>query len=564
MRPTTPLHVAVLLLAFWASAATAQTTVETELSPPRADSLVLDRDHTTVTVRLPAGHPYTEARYEVWNQDLHLESGPLEIDDPSSFVLDLGPALRQEERFARQQLRLLLTFDGEGADEPLELARSLDYFFVATSTIPIVAIDSIPPADRDRVPATFRFYDQPGPDGLYSVDGPYQQAQGTIHARGQSSLGFPKKSFALNFGKENPISLMGMPASHKWVMIGGYVDTTHLANKVSYDLFAEMGHYGPQSRFVQVYFQGQYWGLYTFGEKIQRGREHVDTPKKSEGGFIVKEVDSDWDFRTLSGRTFQYEYPDPEDVTPEMAEHIQGTIDGYERTVMAGGDWRRDLAEEAEIDYFLVTDAFANPDSYFKDKNLFYFLNRDGKLEPVIWDFIWAFGAPYFRSNGNDPWPCIYGSERCSDCQPAGCGPAGSGNNQLLYGNLAQCFGWGYCLYNGFPLMRYYLADAQNVEMYRDRYRVWRQGLLSEASLSARIDALLEPLERGDVYALDYERWRYETYRPRYCAPGVDLPYCCTPDQPGCHVSADMKQKLLDRLDVMDREVEALRVRPLD
>ena len=464
---------------------------------------------------------------------------------------------------------MLLTLRGEG--EPLELVRELDYYFVARSPIPIVVISSKAPESPTRIAAKFAFYDQPAQDGWYYIGGPpNQSASGTIHARGQSSLNFSKKSFALNFGKENPLPIMGMPASHKWVMIGGYVDTTHIANKVSYDLFSEMGHYGPQSRFVQVYFQERYWGLYTYGEKIQRGKNHVDTPKKSEGGFIVKEVDTDfYDLKSISGRTFDYEYPDPEDVTPEIAAHIRETIDNYERKVIEGKDWRENLTEATEIDYFLITDAFANPDSYFKDKNLFYFLNQEGKLEPVIWDFIWAFGAPYWRSKNVNPWPCIYGSSwKCGSCQPSSCASAQGeqGNNQLMYANLVNC-GNNQCRYNGFPLMKYYAADAQNVEMYKERYWNWREGrngyepLLSQESLSRRIDALLAPLEAGEVYRLDYERWDYRT--PRYCAPGVDLPYCCNSSILACEESANMKKKLLDRLDIMDDEVTEVKVQPL-
>ena len=545
---------------------------DTELSDPQDDPLFIDRDHTSLTVQLPG--QFTSYVYTVWNGAHRIDGLEQPLMDAKELVLDLGAALRQEDRFSRQHLRLLLTLRGDG--EPLELIQDFIYYFVTTSTLPIVAIDAPPPVDRERIPADFAFYEEPGHDGLYHLTGnPSLSVSGTIHARGQSSLNFPKKSFALNFGKDHPHSILGMPESHKWTMIGGYVDTTHIANKVSYDLYAEMGHYGPQSEFVQVYFQGTYWGLYTFGEKIQRGKNHVDTPKKSKGGFIVKEVDSDPAFTTCSGRTFDYEYPDREDVTPEMAAHIQGTLNDFERKVVEGADWQADLNEEAEIDYFLITDAFANPDSYYKDKNLFYFLNQDDQLEPVIWDFIWAFGAPYWRSQNVNPWPCIYGSSaKCNQCQPSSCTSAQgeSGDNQLMYGNLVNCGNYN-CRYNGFPLMPYYLANAQNVEMYRERYRNWREGtngfepLLSEESLTARIDNLLAPLYKGDIYALDYERWQYSRYQPRYCAPDVEFDYCCTSDfnknNIACEVPADMTQKLLDRLDVMDGEVPRLAVVPV-
>ncbi|MEM7360923.1 MAG: CotH kinase family protein [Pseudomonadota bacterium] len=393
-----------------------------------------------------------------------------------------------------------------------------------SSSIPIIRVLSAQiPVDRTRVDAQYRFYDKPGANGRYSPNGSYQSGSGTIHARGQGSLGFPKKSFSINLGKENPLSLMGMASSHKWVMIGNYIDTSHLTNKMSYDLYAEMGHYGPESRHVQLCFNDQYWGLYTFGEKVNRGEGRVDTRKKSKGGFIVKLVDNGWNFTTPSGRQMQYEYPDCEEASEEQKNNIRDKIKTYEEKVISGGNWREDLNEIAESDYFIITDAFANPDSYYQDKNLFYFLNKEDKLEPVIWDFIWSFGPPYYTENGNNPWPNIYDQ------------------GQLMYGNrnLGNLTG-----YNRFCLTRYYLADKQNVDTFKQRYQNWRTGangypnLLSDASILARWEKLVAPLNDG-VYEQDRRRWDY--IKRRYTAE-------------------EIRDKLLERLKIMDQSVANLRV----
>lgn len=517
-----------------------------------ADSTsVIDFDHSTVHIELTNLKNYSLYTYTLRNDAGNIHStDTLQLSNKISIDLKNTPHLK---KYRNQELDLNLTLIGDGISKTVK--HDIKYHFDATSPIPYVDIttkDGVLPVDRTRIDADFAFYDVPMDDGLYSMSGEHQSGKGTIHARGQGSLGFPKKSFSLNLGKENPISIMGMPASHKWVMIGNWVDTSHLCNKVSYDTYAEMGHYGPQSKHVQVFLNGNYWGLYTFGEKIQRGKEHVDTKKKSKGGFIVKEVDNTPDFTTISGRRFAYEYPDNEEVTDEQKADIQEKINLYEAKVKKGLDWQKNVNEEAEIDYFMITDVFANPDSYYNGKNVFYFYNRDNKLEPVIWDYIWSFGTPYYVCNGNNPWCYVYspvGEEYCAPNTPCSSWvsrefpPA----NELMYGNPKYRDQLGY---NRFLLMEEYMKNVQNVEMFKNRYREWRTGkdgknaVLSDAEILSRTDNLIKILKSGAIYKKDSIRWQSEdeyNYGMRF-----------TPEQ--------VRTKLKDRLQFMDTAVKALEV----
>ncbi|MEM6686046.1 MAG: CotH kinase family protein [Bacteroidota bacterium] len=491
---------------------------------------------------------YSKYMYTVTNA-----SGELHQSDTLQLSNELKIDLKSLATAQKYQQNLALHVHLLGAETPKKFSFPVSYMFDAMSPIPYVVInvkDGSFPVDRTKLDADFKFYDVPSPDGWYSLSGEHQSASGTIHARGQGSLGFPKKSFSLNFGKDHPMSIMGMPESHKWVMIANWVDTSQLCNKVAYDSYADMGQYGPQSKHVQVFLNGDYWGLYTYGEKIQRGKNHVNTAKKSDGGFIVKEVDSDPDFTTITGRTFQYEYPDSEEATAEQKEHIQNTINGYEKEVLEGQDWENSVAEAAEIDYFIMTDVFANPDSYYNGKNVFYFLNQENKLEPVIWDFIWAFGTPYYTCHGNNPWCYIYspiGPNYCPtpDCtwgtaylQPA---------SELMYGNKNYGFSVGF---NRFQLMKEYMKTPQNVDMFKERYYDFRNGsngkkpVLSDSIILGRTDELIRVLRSGKIYAKDSLRWIVELDfrdKKRY-----------TPE--------DVRNKIKERLAFMDEMVKTLEV----
>ncbi|MBC8757275.1 CotH kinase family protein [Kordia sp. YSTF-M3] len=524
----------------------------TEYSIAADSTSIIDADHTIVNIKLTDLADYSHYTYTLSNDSGKIHSNDtLQLSKEISIDLKNTPQLK---KYQNQELDVNLTLLGDGISKTIE--HDVKYLFDATSPIPYVNITTkdgkMPKNDKIKVDADFAFYDVPMEDGWYSMSGEYQSGKGTIHARGQGSLGFPKLSFALNLGKDNPISIMGMPASHKWIMIGNWIDTSHLCNKVSYDTYAEMGHYGPQSQHVQVFINNKYWGLYTFGEKVQRGKEHVDTKKKSKGGFIVKEVDNDFpNFRTLTGRRFDYEYPDYEEVTDEQKADIQEKINLYEAKVKKGLDWQENVNEEAEIDYFIVTDVFANPDSYYNGKNVFYFYNRDNELEPVIWDFIWSYGTPYYVCTGNNPWCYIYSPVGYGYCKPdmpcsswaINVPPA----SELMYGNAKYSDHIGY---NRFLLMEDYMKNAQNVNMFKDRYNDWRTGkdgknaVLSDTEILSRTDALIKTLRSGGIYKKDSLRWQGEDsyqYGMRF-----------TPEQ--------VRTKIKERLLFMDTAVKAVEV----
>ncbi|PTX62323.1 CotH protein [Kordia periserrulae] len=516
------------------------------------DSLtVIDDENALLTVSLEDTDAFSKYTYTISDEGKTLYTNDT-LQLAKEFAVDIKKLVKFKT-FSNQDVDLNVTLLGDGTSKTI--TRDVDYIYDATSPIPYVVItvkNGDFPEDRTRLEADFKFYDVPMPNGWYSLSGEHQSASGTIHARGQGSMAFPKKSFSLNFGKDNPLSIMGMPDSHKWVMIANWVDTSQLCNKVAYDSYAEMGHYGAQSKHVQVFLNGEYWGLYTYGEKIERGKNHVNTPKKSDGGFIVKEVDNSPDFTTISGRTFQYEYPDSEDATDKQKAHIQETINAYEIKVKKGGNWEANVAEEAEIDYFIMTDVFANPDSYYNGKNVFYFLNQESKLEPVIWDFIWAFGTPYYVCYGNNPWCYIYspvGAQYCRAETPCSSWVGTSiysPDSELMYGNPKYRNKLGF---NRFLLMEEYMKTAQNVNMFKDRYFEWRNGtngkkaVLSDENILGRTEELIRILRSGEIYKKDSLRWSIDPdFQKKRFSP------------------EDIRNKIKERLEFMDNAVKALKV----
>ncbi len=106
----------------------------------------------------------------------------------------------------------------------------------------------------------------------------------TIHCRGNSTfetserrLGSGEKySYKIKLDKK--ADLLGMGKSKHWVLIANFYDVTNMRNKLTYDLSGRMGLTYMQSRWVVVYLNGEYRGIYTLCESIRIANNRVDIP----------------------------------------------------------------------------------------------------------------------------------------------------------------------------------------------------------------------------------------------------------------------------------------------
>ena len=74
-------------------------------------------------------------------------------------------------------------------------------------------------------------------------------------------------------------SLMGMRESKKWVLLANLLDETcGLRNYVAYNLAARAGQgdFTSEVRFIDLYLNNEYWGIYMLAEKIDEGEGKLD------------------------------------------------------------------------------------------------------------------------------------------------------------------------------------------------------------------------------------------------------------------------------------------------
>jgi hypothetical protein len=318
------------------------------------------------------------------------------------------------------------------------------YISLSQSNLPIVVINTDGTAipNEPKVPAQMGIIYN-GPGMINHVGDPFTDYAGRIgiELRGNSSLGFPKKSYAVELrdatDNDTSVALLGMPEESDWVLKASYSDKSLLNDPLAMHVFQRMGHYAPRWRHVDLILDGQYLGVYQFLEKIKRDGARVDIAKllpteitgdDLTGGYIVK-IDW-WQGGPDAGWTsshppynapgseqieFLYEYPDTPVV--QQKQYIQGTIDSFENA-LAGPlfmdpvwGYRPFIDMRSFVDYLLLNELSRNVDGYrlstflFKDKN-----SNGGALKmgpPWDYDLAWK-NADYCRGNDITGWMYLF------------------------------------------------------------------------------------------------------------------------------------------------------------
>ncbi len=124
-----------------------------------------------------------------------------------------------------------------------------------------------------------------------------------IETRGGSANSQPKKSFSIEFNKissldeEKNISLFGMGADDDWILDATYIDKSNMRNRVSFELWKDIQSEAmeggrntlPSStkgRYVEVFINSEYSGLYCLSEYIDEKRLHIKD--LSDQSFLYK------------------------------------------------------------------------------------------------------------------------------------------------------------------------------------------------------------------------------------------------------------------------------------
>lgn len=404
-------------------------------------------------------------------------------------VLTLGGKYLSDYRADHRELEKDVRLSDEQVfDEEYNSFYGIDRFETA---LPVIYITTEEYIQKD-IPTVGRISIlNAGADGkLHAVsEKPDVTFDAAFKIRGASSSHFEKSQYRVKLledaesGKEAKYDLLGMGRESEWVLNGPFLDRTLTRNYVAYHLAGEILEWAPECRYVELFLNGQYRGVYLAVEPITNGEGRL---RLSTFGFLSGEtayiisrdrIGSDTDalknYGSVAGLTplsLYVEYPGKKNITDREYAWIENDISSFERALFGPDYADPDLGYAKYIDidnfvdYYIINEMFMNHDG--DTLSTYAYKELGGKLKLCVWDF----------NNSVD-------------------------NYQWFKEDYEEFF-----LLDGSWFSRL-LKDRNFVDKIVARYRELRTGTLSTEHMLALIDAA--GAELGDAVTRNFQVWGY-------------------------------------------------------
>ena len=369
------------------------------------------------------------------------------------------------------------------------------------SNLPIVMIDTYGEdiVDEPRIDAYMGVINNA--NGINNIGDNFNDYDGkiTIEKRGNSSQDQEKPPYRFetvdNNAENNNVQLLGFPEENDWILYAPWSDKSLLRNVLIYSLSNEMGRYAPRSKFVELYLNDEYRGVYVLMEKIKRDKNRVaisvlnpdeNSGDNVTGGYILK---FDWAetgdnnggfYSLIDEMRYNYHYPKADEISTQQKDYIQTFINSYENVMNSNNyntenGYSKFIDVESFIDFIILQEISRNVDAYglssyvYKDKES---INNKLTAGP-IWDFNHGFGnCDYYKAWETDGWNISY-----------------------IYDDMDQRAFWWLKLW-----------DEENFKgMVKDRYNELRLSVLSTNNVNSKIDEYVSTL--GNSVNRNFTKW---------------------------------------------------------
>ena len=234
----------------------------------------------------------------------------------------------------------------------------------------------------------------------------FENLKAQIRGRGNSSWNYPKKGFRLKFDEKVEM----LDAGHKaksWIFISNYGDKSLIRNMIAYDMSAALSglDYTVMHKFIDVYLDGEYYGLFMVTDKIDvsKGRLDLDKniytdPEKMtyilEIGATNDDNKSDkvknFDYFSASDGSYYINYPETDDPQYNASVHLTYIRDYVDDCLKALSDenWNEIctlMDIDSFIDHYIIQEMYANKDGFWR--SVYFYKEPNGKLfAGPVWD----------------------------------------------------------------------------------------------------------------------------------------------------------------------------------
>ena len=214
-----------------------------------------------------------------------------------------------------------------------------------------------------------------------------------FNGRGNSTwTDYEKKPYSLELSRK--ADLLGMGAAKKWILLANAMDASNINNKMAYDFAARTGcAYTPECRWVDLYLNGAYTGLYLLSERNEVDSQRVDITENNS--FLVSmEKDSRWNgenydaFYTSRFHFLRIHYAGGDaDWIRDMWQSVEDAIfaeDGVDPAT--GKRWDELIDVDSWARQYLLWDVFAEFDAGSLSKFFYYDSQKDRIYGGPVWD----------------------------------------------------------------------------------------------------------------------------------------------------------------------------------
>lgn len=285
------------------------------------------------------------------------------------------------------------------------IRRQGSILFLHTGPLPTLYLDTasgsmeyIHLEKTNEEAGSLRLYDEQG-EALCTGD------LTVLKGRGNTSWGADKKPYNLTLREE--ADLLGMGSARNWVLLAEGYNTINVRNKLVCDFAAMAGlPYVPDCRWVDLYLNGEYAGLYLLSERNEIHPRRVDL--QPEGTILVsQEYESRLREQKLpyvctdSGQALRIRHgaEDPRRIRRlwQSAENAILAPDGVD--IVTGKHWSGLIDLDSWAEKYLLEELFGNLDA--GSLSQYYYVDGADPREVIhagpVWDYDFAMG-------GEDVW----------------------------------------------------------------------------------------------------------------------------------------------------------------
>ena len=231
-----------------------------------------------------------------------------------------------------------------------------------------------------------------------------------IKGRGNTTWDKPKKAYNITY--DSKVSIGGMAKSKKFSILANYQDDSLSRNRFLYDLSDAVGMpYASDSRYVDFYVNGYYWGSYQMAEKVEAGSSYLindveeddylneDGTIKEDFSFVC-EVDAsakegeDYFFKASNGSKVTIKVPELEEGDTgyeEVKDYVKSKFDLFNNKVKSKNSTLADMADiDSLTKIYLINELGKNWDSGVSSLFFTYKPDENGTYKfygSPVWDY---------------------------------------------------------------------------------------------------------------------------------------------------------------------------------